>query len=75
MARINDLTGGLGEHSAIEAGGTQESMMQASRSTRLGGHVGYVGVAHDVGALSLSRRDVLVAAQCVNRVVLLLEVL
>ena len=32
----------------IEAVGTQESMMQAIRSTRPGGHVGYVGVTHDV---------------------------
>jgi threonine dehydrogenase-like Zn-dependent dehydrogenase len=39
---------GLGAHSVIEAVGTQESMMQAIRSTRPGGHVGYVGVAHDV---------------------------
>src|SRR6266545_1023051 len=31
-----------------EAVGTQESMMQAIRSTRPGGHVGYVGVLHDV---------------------------
>jgi threonine dehydrogenase-like Zn-dependent dehydrogenase len=28
--------------------GTQESMMQAIRATRPGGHIGYVGVAHDV---------------------------
>ena len=35
-------------HSIIEAVGTQESMMQAVRSTRPGGHVGYVGVAHEV---------------------------
>jgi threonine dehydrogenase-like Zn-dependent dehydrogenase len=35
-------------HSVIEAVGTQESMMQAIRSARPGGHVGYVGVAHDV---------------------------
>jgi threonine dehydrogenase-like Zn-dependent dehydrogenase len=48
VARIKDLTGGLGAHSVIEAVGTQESMMQAIRSTRPGGHVGYVGVAHDV---------------------------
>jgi len=47
-ARIKDLTGGLGAHSVIEAVGTQESMMQAIRATRPGGHVGYVGVAHDV---------------------------
>ncbi|HBX79961.1 MAG: zinc-dependent alcohol dehydrogenase family protein [Propionibacteriaceae bacterium] len=48
VARIKDLTGGLGVHSALEAVGTQESMMQAIRSTRPGGHVGYVGVSHDV---------------------------
>src|ERR687890_343670 len=48
VARIKELTDGLGAHSVIEAVGTQESMMQAIRSTRPGGHVGYVGVAHDV---------------------------
>ncbi|TWF79806.1 threonine dehydrogenase-like Zn-dependent dehydrogenase [Pseudonocardia hierapolitana] len=48
VARIKDLTEGLGAHSVIEAVGTKESMMQAIRSTRPGGHVGYVGVAHDV---------------------------
>jgi threonine dehydrogenase-like Zn-dependent dehydrogenase len=32
----------------MEAVGTQESMMQAIRATRPGGHVGYVGVSHDV---------------------------
>ena len=48
VAAIKELTGGLGAHSVIEAVGTQESMMQAIRSTRPGGHVGYVGVAHDV---------------------------
>ncbi|GIJ73457.1 zinc-dependent alcohol dehydrogenase family protein [Virgisporangium ochraceum] len=48
VARIRDLTDGLGAHSAIEAVGTQESMMQAIRATRPGGHVGYVGVTHDV---------------------------
>lgn len=46
--RIKELTGGYGAHSVIEAVGTQESMMQAIRSTRPGGHVGYVGVSHDV---------------------------
>jgi threonine dehydrogenase-like Zn-dependent dehydrogenase len=46
--RIKDLTGGLGAHSVIEAVGTQESMMQAIRATRPGGHVGYVGVSHGV---------------------------
>jgi threonine dehydrogenase-like Zn-dependent dehydrogenase len=48
VARIKDLTGGYGAHSVIEAVGTQESMMQAIRCTRPGGHVGYVGVAHGV---------------------------
>ncbi|MGH3302746.1 MAG: zinc-dependent alcohol dehydrogenase family protein [Streptosporangiaceae bacterium] len=48
VARIKDLTDGYGAHSVIEAVGTQESMMQAIRSTRPGGHVGYVGVSHGV---------------------------
>ena len=48
VAIIKELTDGLGAHSAIEAVGTQESMLQAIRSTRPGGHVGYVGVAHGV---------------------------
>jgi len=48
VARIKELTGGLGAHSVVEAVGTQESMMQAIRSTRPGGHVGYVGVSHGV---------------------------
>jgi threonine dehydrogenase-like Zn-dependent dehydrogenase len=48
VEQIKALTGGLGAHSVIEAVGTQEAMMQAIRSTRPGGHVGYVGVTHDV---------------------------
>ncbi|SDU79856.1 Zinc-binding dehydrogenase [Gordonia westfalica] len=48
VARIKELADGLGAHSVIEAVGTQESMMQAIRSARPGGHVGYVGVSHDV---------------------------
>ncbi|WP_334171419.1 zinc-dependent alcohol dehydrogenase family protein [Sinomonas sp.] len=48
VAKVKELTDGLGAHSVIEAVGTQESMMQAIRSTRPGGHVGYVGVSHDV---------------------------
>ena len=60
VAAIKDLTDGLGAHSVIEAVGTQESMMQAIHSTRAGGHVGYVGVTHDVslardGAVLLPR--------------------
>jgi threonine dehydrogenase-like Zn-dependent dehydrogenase len=32
----------------IEAVGTQEAMRQAVRSTRSGGHIGFVGVSHGV---------------------------
>jgi threonine dehydrogenase-like Zn-dependent dehydrogenase len=48
VARIKDMTDGLGAHSVVEAVGTQEAMMQAIRSTRPGGHVGFVGVPHGV---------------------------
>jgi threonine dehydrogenase-like Zn-dependent dehydrogenase len=48
VARIKELTGGLGAHSVVEAVGTRESMLQAIRATRPGGHVGFVGVAHGV---------------------------
>jgi threonine dehydrogenase-like Zn-dependent dehydrogenase len=48
VARVKDLTNGLGAHSVIEAVGTQEAMMQAIDATRPGGHVGFVGVSHDV---------------------------
>ena len=48
VARVKDLADGLGAHSVVEAVGTQESMMQAIHSTRPGGHVGFVGVGHEV---------------------------
>jgi threonine dehydrogenase-like Zn-dependent dehydrogenase len=48
VARIKEITDGLGAHSVVEAVGTQESMMQAIRSTRPGGYVGFVGVTHGV---------------------------
>jgi threonine dehydrogenase-like Zn-dependent dehydrogenase len=48
VAQVRDMTDGLGAHSVIEAVGTQESMMQAIRSTRAGGHVGFVGVTQGV---------------------------
>lgn len=47
-ARIRDMTDGLGVDCAIECVGTDESMWQAIRATRAGGHVGYVGVPHGV---------------------------
>lgn len=53
-ARVKELTNGLGAHSVIEAVGNQESMEQAIRSTRPGGHIGFVGVAHGV---TLSGRE------------------
>ncbi|SDY65504.1 zinc-dependent alcohol dehydrogenase family protein [Herbiconiux ginsengi] len=53
VARIKELTDGLGAHSVIEAVGTEESMLQAIRSTRGGGHVGFVGVAHEGLSLPL----------------------
>ena len=48
VERIKEFTDGLGADSVIEAVGTQESMLQAIRATRAGGHVGFVGVGHDV---------------------------
>ena len=48
VAKIKELTNGLGAHSVIEAVGTHESMMQSMRAARPGGHVGFVGVLHGV---------------------------
>lgn len=48
VARIKELTKGVGADSVLECVGTRESMMQAIRSTRPGGCVGYVGVPHGV---------------------------
>ena len=48
VARIKQLTNGLGAHSVVEAVGTQQSMEQAIKSTRPGGHLGYVGVTYEV---------------------------
>src|SRR5918911_3942708 len=48
VARIMDLTRGVGADAVLECVGTQEAMMQAIRSTRRGGYVSYVGVPHGV---------------------------
>jgi threonine dehydrogenase-like Zn-dependent dehydrogenase len=48
VARIKDLTHGIGADCVLECVGTQESMQQAGRSTRPGGSMGFVGVPHDV---------------------------
>jgi threonine dehydrogenase-like Zn-dependent dehydrogenase len=48
VARIKDMTNGVGADSVLECVGTQDAMMQAIRATRPGGSVGYVGVPHGV---------------------------
>ncbi|MGX9147786.1 zinc-dependent alcohol dehydrogenase family protein [Mesorhizobium sp. 128a] len=48
VARIKELTKGVGAESVLECVGTKESMMQALNSTRPGGSIGYVGVPHGV---------------------------
>jgi threonine dehydrogenase-like Zn-dependent dehydrogenase len=48
VARVKELTNGVGVDSVLECVGSQESMMQAIQSTRPGGYVGYVGVPHGV---------------------------
>jgi threonine dehydrogenase-like Zn-dependent dehydrogenase len=48
VARIKDLTNGIGADAVLECVGTRESMMQAIRSARKGGYVSYVGVPHGV---------------------------
>jgi threonine dehydrogenase-like Zn-dependent dehydrogenase len=48
IERVKELTNGVGADSALECVGSQESMMQAIRSTRPGGSVGFVGVPHGV---------------------------
>ena len=48
VARIIDLTHGLGADSVLECVGTQELMMQAIGCARRGGYVSYVGVPHGV---------------------------
>jgi len=47
VARVKELTGGLGAHSVIEAVGTQQSIQQAIGATRPGGHLGFVGYTFD----------------------------
>jgi threonine dehydrogenase-like Zn-dependent dehydrogenase len=48
VAKVKELTNGLGAHAAIEAVGTQEAFEQAVDATRPGGHLGFVGVNYDV---------------------------
>src|SRR5947209_1906984 len=48
VARIKELTKGIGADSVLECVGTQESMMQAIHATRPGGYASYVCVPHGV---------------------------
>ncbi|GLP67368.1 IMP dehydrogenase [Streptomyces sp. TUS-ST3] len=48
VARVKELTDGIGAESVLECVGTQQSMHQALQSTRPGGNVGFVGMPHDV---------------------------
>ncbi|MFJ8777850.1 MULTISPECIES: zinc-dependent alcohol dehydrogenase family protein [unclassified Streptomyces] len=48
VARVKELTNGIGADAVLECVGTQESMHQALLSTRPGGNVGFVGMPHDV---------------------------
>src|SRR5262249_32624455 len=48
VARVKDLTNGVGADSVLECVGTQEAKMQSIRSARRGGYVSYVGVPHGV---------------------------
>ena len=48
VARIKEMTAGIGADAVLECVGTAESMQQALHSTRPGGYVGFVGVPHGV---------------------------
>jgi threonine dehydrogenase-like Zn-dependent dehydrogenase len=48
IARIMDLTDGVGADCVLECVGTQESMTQSIGALRPGGFLGYVGVPHGV---------------------------
>ncbi|GGM14032.1 IMP dehydrogenase [Streptomyces fumigatiscleroticus] len=48
VARIKEMTGGIGADRVLECVGNEQSMRQALNSTRPGGNVGFVGVPHGV---------------------------
>lgn len=54
-ARIRTMTNGFGAHSVVEAVGTQESLFQAIASTRVGGHIGFIGGSHGGVQLPMDR--------------------
>ncbi|HEY0221249.1 MAG TPA: zinc-dependent alcohol dehydrogenase family protein [Lactovum miscens] len=48
VAKIIELTNGLGADAALECVGMKESIESAFQSVRPGGHIGRVGIPHDV---------------------------
>ena len=48
IARIKEMTDGVGADCVLECVGTQEAMTQAMNSARPGGKIGFVGVPHGV---------------------------
>jgi NAD(P)-dependent dehydrogenase (short-subunit alcohol dehydrogenase family) len=52
VARIKELTKGFGADSVLECVGTEDSMMQAIKSTRPGGFIGFVGVPSNLSKSS-----------------------
>lgn len=48
VARIMEMTKGVGADSVLECVGTPDAMKQAIDSTRPGGYVGFVGVPHGI---------------------------
>ena len=46
VERVKELTGGIGADAVLECVGTDDSVVQALRSARPGGMVGWVGVPH-----------------------------
>lgn len=48
IARVRELTNGVGAESVLECVGMQESMTQAINCARPGGKIGFVGVPHGV---------------------------
>ena len=47
IAKVMELTDGVGAHGVAEAVGTQQSFDQALGCVRHGGYIGFVGVPHD----------------------------
>lgn len=48
IARVKELTNGVGADAVLECVGTQNSMTQSTGVLRPGGHLGFVGVPHGV---------------------------